>query len=129
MRSSGTGSAPPPARKARSAARGAAARAPRAGGGSSSRLRVMLLGGFEVWHDGRLQRGFESQKVRALLAYLLLNRGRSFSRDTLATFFWPDRDDEAARRNLRQALYNLRESLPGDGPGEPLLEIEGPSGR
>ena len=45
------------------------------------RVRVRLLGGFEVWCEDRPISGFESQKVRALLAYLISNRHRAFSRD------------------------------------------------
>ena len=87
-------------------------------------FRVLLLGGFEIWNRGGQVRGFESQKVRALLAYLALHRGRAFRRDRLASMFWSDRDDETARRNLRQALYNLKATLPETG-GRPLLRVDG----
>ena len=83
-------------------------------------LHVRLLGGFEVWHGDKPVGGFESQKVRALLAYLVSHRDRTFSREHLAGLLWPDRDPEAARHALRQAVYNLKASLP-DGPGEPLV--------
>lgn len=83
-------------------------------------LHVRLLGGFEVWHGDKPVGGFESQKVRALLAYLVSHRDRAFSREHLAGLLWPDRDPEAARHALRQAVYNLKASLP-DGPGEPLI--------
>ncbi len=88
---------------------------------AATRLRVLLFGGFEVWHAGRLQQGFESQRVRALFAYLVLHRDRTFTRDHVAALLWPERDDETARRNLRQAIYNLKESLPGDGEESPFL--------
>jgi DNA-binding SARP family transcriptional activator len=88
---------------------------------AAARLRVLLFGGFEVWHEGRLLQGFESQRVRALFAYLVLHRDRTFSRDQVAALLWPERDEETARRNLRQAIYNLKESLPGDGEESPHL--------
>ena len=87
-----------------------------------SKIRVRLLGGFEVWEGERQVGGFESQKVRALLAYLACHRRRSFSRDHLAGFLWPERGTETARHALRQALYNLRSVLPDEG-GAPLLSI------
>ncbi|MFP5286630.1 MAG: BTAD domain-containing putative transcriptional regulator, partial [Thermoanaerobaculia bacterium] len=87
-----------------------------------SKIRVRLLGGFEVWEGERQVGGFESQKVRALLAYLACNRRRSFSRDHLAGLLWPERGTETARHALRQAVYNLRSVLPDDG-GNPLLLI------
>jgi DNA-binding SARP family transcriptional activator len=78
---------------------------------SETKLEIHLLGGFRVSREGRTVSGFESQKVRALLAYLGVHRGRSFSRDQLAGLLWPEELSEAARRNLRQALYNLRHTL------------------
>ncbi|HEX9800754.1 MAG TPA: AAA family ATPase [Thermoanaerobaculia bacterium] len=97
--------------------------------GGAASLRLSLLGGFEVWSAGQPLRGFESQKVRALLAYLALHRGRAFPRDRLAAMFWGDRDEEAARRNLRQALYNLKSTLPGDGAARPHLLVDAQSVR
>jgi DNA-binding SARP family transcriptional activator len=83
-----------------------------------SQIRVRLLGGFEVWAGDRQVGGFESQKVRALLTYLVCHRRRSFSRDHLADLLWPEREGDGARHALRQAMYNLRVKLPA---GEPLL--------
>ncbi|MDY7092236.1 MAG: BTAD domain-containing putative transcriptional regulator [Acidobacteriota bacterium] len=78
------------------------------------RLEIRLLGGFDVRNDSQRLTGFESQKVRALLAYLVCNRQRQLSRDILADLLWPDLDESAGRRNLRQALYNLRSALQMD---------------
>lgn len=86
-----------------------------------TKIRVRLLGGFEVWHEDRQVAGFESQKSRALLAYLLYHRGRSFSRDHLAGLLWPERGPDAARHALRQAVYNLRSTLPDQDGHNPLL--------
>jgi DNA-binding SARP family transcriptional activator len=83
-----------------------------------SKIRVRLLGGFEVWDGDRQVAGFESQKVRALLAYLACHRHRAFSRDHLAGLLWPERETDGARHALRQAVYNLRAKLPA---GEALL--------
>jgi DNA-binding SARP family transcriptional activator len=80
----------------------------------TSGIRIRLLGGFEVWCDGRPVEGFESQKVRALLGYLACHRGRVLARDHLAGLLWPERNPETARHALRQAIYNLKSSLPQD---------------
>lgn len=80
-----------------------------------SKIRVRLLGGFEVWAGDQQVGSFESQKVRALLAYLACQRRRSFSRDHLAGLFWPEREPETARHALRQAVYNLRSKLGDEG--------------
>jgi DNA-binding SARP family transcriptional activator len=84
--------------------------------GEPQAVRVRLLGGFEVWRDDRPVAGFESQKVRALFAYLLCRRERAFSRDHLSGLLWPDRSPEAARHALRQAVYNLKSALPDAVP-------------
>ncbi|HUP42060.1 MAG TPA: AAA family ATPase [Thermoanaerobaculia bacterium] len=84
---------------------------------TAEHLEIRLLGGFQVSRAGRTVDGFESQKVRALLAYLATQRGRSFSRDHLASLLWPEEGDEAARRNFRQALYDLRRTLERARPG------------
>lgn len=77
---------------------------------------MRLLGGFEVWAGERQVGGFESQKVRALLAYLVCHRRRVFSRDHLAGLLWPEREGDGARHALRQAVYNLRSKLPTEEP-------------
>lgn len=75
-------------------------------------MEICLLGGFEVRGAASSEARFESQKVRALLAFLAVQEGQAFSRDRLGALLWTDADPEKARRNLRQALYNLRQSLP-----------------
>jgi DNA-binding SARP family transcriptional activator len=82
-----------------------------------SKLEVRLLGGFEVRIDGRAVEGFESQKVRGLLAYLAMARGVPQGRERLAALFWPEHEPNSARSSLRQALYNLRSTL---APAEPV---------
>ncbi len=85
-----------------------------------SQLTVRCLGGLEVRRDEQLVSGFESSKVRALFAYLITQRDRSFSRDHLAALLWPEKPEEAAKRNLRQALYNLKTALAVSGATPPI---------
>jgi predicted ATPase/DNA-binding SARP family transcriptional activator len=47
-----------------------------------------------------------------LLAFLILHAGEPVSRARLATLFWPDDDDEAARSNLRRHLHHIARRLP-----------------
>jgi DNA-binding SARP family transcriptional activator len=75
-------------------------------------MEIRLFGGFEVRGEADGGTRFESQKVRALLAYLAAQEGRIFSRDQIGELLWTEADGETARRNLRQALYNLRQALP-----------------
>jgi len=82
---------------------------------SPPRLEIRLLGGFRVSLGGEVVRGFESQKVRALLALLACHPHRELTREQLADLLWPDSEPDAGRRNLRQALYNLRKGLGARG--------------
>lgn len=79
---------------------------------STSPLRIHCLGTLQVAHAGEPVDRFESQKVRALFAYLACHLGNALSRDHLAALFWPEKDENSARRNLRQALYNIRSLFP-----------------
>jgi PAS domain S-box-containing protein len=77
-------------------------------------LRIRLLGPIAVkLSDGSLVDGpsWQRLKVRALLIYLLLQRGHPVSREKLVDTLWPDLDYESALRNLNTTVYNLRRSL------------------
>ena len=50
------------------------------------------------------------RNVVALLIYLAVT-GRSHSRDTLATLFWPEHDQSGARAGLRRTLASLKKTL------------------
>ena len=85
-----------------------------------TRLVVRLLGGFRVELDGEAVYGFETDKARALFAYLIVEADRPHRRETLASLLWPERPDTIARANLRQALVRVRRALgdyvsPSDG--------------
>lgn len=78
--------------------------------------RLHLLGRAELVHghsgDDVWLRFLPERRFR-LLTYLAL-RGEWVSRDELATLFWPDRAQEAARSNLRKLLQEARAlDLPG----------------
>lgn len=81
-------------------------------------LSISLLGPFQAVLDETPVNGFESNKVRALLSYLAVERGRVHPRDALAGLLWPGRSSRDALRNLRYALYNLRNAL-GDRAADP----------
>ncbi|MBM7787164.1 ATP-binding protein [Tenggerimyces flavus] len=72
---------------------------------------VRLLGRFELsLNDDVVQ--LDSARAEALLAYLLLHRGSTISRQRLAAAFWPDSTEAQARTNLRHVLHTLRARLP-----------------
>jgi WD40 repeat protein/serine/threonine protein kinase/DNA-binding SARP family transcriptional activator len=82
------------------------------------RLEIRLLGPFEATLDGEAASGFDSDKVRALLAYLVSEADRPHRRQSLAGLLWPDWPEREARTNLRSALANLRRVI-GDAAAAP----------
>ena len=71
-------------------------------------LVIELLGGFAARRDDKSILSFESDKTRALLAYLAVERGKAQRRETLAGLLWPNMPEKRARANLNQACYSLR---------------------
>ena len=88
-----------------------------------ARLSLSLLGSFQVTLDGKLVTGFESDRVRALLAYLAVEADRSHRRDALAGLLWPDWPDRSALTNLRNALSNLRKVIGDRESASPVLLV------
>ena len=82
------------------------------------RLSLALLGSFEVTLDGH-PISFESVKVRALLAYLAVEAGRSHARAFLAELLWPDLPAATALTYLRHILGKLKQAIPTAMPGGP----------
>ena len=88
-----------------------------------AQLSIHTLGPLRVTLDGDPVTGFESAKVQALLVYLALGSDLPHSRESLAGFLWPDQPGDTARRNLRQALFNLRQAVGDRGAEPPFLRI------
>jgi DNA-binding SARP family transcriptional activator len=87
-------------------------------------LDIALLGSFHVQVDGQPLTDFATDKVRALLAYLVLERDRPHRREALAGLLWPDQPDARARQNLRQALTYLRQTLRDTDAETPFILVE-----
>lgn len=83
-----------------------------------------FLGTYQVSADAVQVTNFHSDKVRALLAYLILEP-REHSRTALAALLWPDISEQSARSNLRVTLHRLRQTLDAVAPGssDSLLAI------
>jgi DNA-binding SARP family transcriptional activator len=88
-----------------------------------SRLSITLFGGFHAELDGKPLTGFRMDKNRALLAFLVIESERSHRREALANLLWSEHTETAARNNLRQALYHLRQVLGSEAEGETHLLI------
>ncbi|RCK72024.1 MAG: Transcriptional regulator, LuxR family [Anaerolineae bacterium] len=89
-----------------------------------STLRLSLLGGFEVRVGEQSITQFDSDKARALLAYLVMEGDRAHRRQTLSYLFWSDYPEAQALKNLRQTLYRLTQAFAASLPdGVTLLQI------
>jgi predicted ATPase/DNA-binding SARP family transcriptional activator len=88
-----------------------------------SALKLGVLGAFQIaLAHGSIAR-FESDKTRALLAYLAVEADRPHRRDALVGLLWPEEPEETARHNLRQALFSLRQTIGDPTALPPYLHI------
>jgi DNA-binding SARP family transcriptional activator len=74
-------------------------------------LVIYCLGPFRVYQNDQLITDWAGLKGQCILKYLVAHRGRPIAKDILMDVFWRDADPEAARRNLHQAIYCLRQTL------------------
>lgn len=87
-----------------------------------ARLALAFLNTFQVTLDLQPVTRFRSNKNAGLLVYLAMQSDRLFSREVLATLFWPEESEATARNNLRQAVFQLRRVLGDlDNPDIPYL--------
>lgn len=76
-----------------------------------TRLSLSFLGTWQAQFAGGEVPNFKYDKVRALLAYLAVEADRAHRREALLGLLWPELDESAARNNLRQVIYLLRQAL------------------
>jgi len=76
-----------------------------------SGLSVYCLGPFRVFYHNQFIDNFGSKKAQQLFKYLVTHRQYPTPKDVLMDTFWPEADPEAARRNLHQAVYVLRQAF------------------
>jgi predicted ATPase/DNA-binding SARP family transcriptional activator len=77
-------------------------------------LRIYLFGQPRFQFNGQSLKFAALPKTLPLCGYLLLHRGQSAARDSVAFTLWPDQTESAARANLRRHLHDLRRVLPVD---------------
>jgi DNA-binding SARP family transcriptional activator len=77
----------------------------------SASLVIYCLGPFRVYQNNELiteWSGFMGQKI---LKYIVAHRVKPVAKEVLMDVMWADVGQEAARRNLHQAIYSLRQTL------------------
>ena len=86
-------------------------------------VRIRLFGGIEVISSEGEAVRFATHKAALLLAALVLAGRRGLRREQISEALWPGRANVQARNSLRQALVDIRRSLPNDGSSD--IRIEG----
>jgi len=84
--------------------------------GPTARMRISVLGPFELQRDGRPVPGLP-RKAQALLSFLVLNRGRPTPKEKLATLLWGNSGSEQAGQSLRQCMVSVRKALGAEADG------------
>lgn len=92
-----------------------------------ARLELSLLGPLHVTLNSHTVNSFAYDKVRALLAYLVVEADRPHRREALAELLWPDQPATTARHSLSQALATLRQALGDHAAAPPYLLISRPA--
>ncbi len=72
---------------------------------------LQTLGAFRFCRDERECPVPPTQKSRALLTYLVWNRGMEIARERVVELFWSDLEPERGRSNLNTSLWSIRRSL------------------
>ncbi len=91
-------------------------------------MQITLFGPFEVQRDGRPVMGLDARKTQELLAFLLIQRSRAYSREFLAEMLWGERAPAQSKKYLRQTLWQVHSALDGPslaGDDASLLAVEG----
>ena len=69
-------------------------------------IYVKLFDNYSATLNGEII-SFPYNKVQALFYYLVVNK--ITNRDELSTLLWPDMEENSAKKNLRNAIYKLKE--------------------
>ena len=86
-------------------------------------LNISVLGHLQISAGQTILDKFESNKVRALFVYLVVEKERPHSREALAELVWPEATAQSSLANLRYALADLRKVIGDEKANPPHLII------
>jgi DNA-binding SARP family transcriptional activator len=78
----------------------------------SKSLHIKLFGEFYLASDGLPIHGVKSERLQALLAFMLLHWNAPQTRQQVAVHLWPDAIEGDAKANLRRRLHELKQLIP-----------------
>lgn len=84
-------------------------------------LSVYCLGTFRVYVNGCLVENWSGNKSKSIFKHMVVHRGRPANHEVLMDIFWPGEEPEAARRNLYQAIYMIRQALQQTADDPPTI--------
>lgn len=87
-------------------------------------LRLTCLGAFGVTLNDQSITSWTGSKARSIFKYLVVHHGTPIAKDILMDVFWPEAEPEAARRNLHQAIYSLRQTFKPVCAELPIVQFE-----
>jgi len=81
------------------------------------RMRIRVLGGFEIVRDGEPVRftGKTQQRPLDLLKFVVAAGGKAVDAETVVAALWPEADGAAAKGSFDMALFRLRKLLDVEG--------------
>lgn len=91
-------------------------------------MRFGVLGSLGVWSDDGSESKIPESKARALLACLLVHRGRPVSADRLVEDLWGAKPPSDPSGALQTKVWRLRRALEDAEPGGRLLVVSRPPG-
>ena len=74
-------------------------------------LKIHLLGKLDIYTQEEHVTDLDTHKVEELLCYLLLNRARTHSRESIADLLWGDINPEQSKNYLRKCLWQLQTKI------------------
>lgn len=75
-------------------------------------LKLQLFGKFSLVVDETPLTQIKSDRLQALLTFLVIHRDTPQSRQDIAFTLWPNDSDPTAKANLRKRLHELRQRIP-----------------
>jgi DNA-binding SARP family transcriptional activator/predicted ATPase len=77
-------------------------------------MRISLFGNLRISFAGSPVTAVNTNRLRSLIAYLILHGDTPQPRERLAFMLWPASSESQARTNLRQLLHHLKRALPAE---------------
>ncbi len=87
------------------------------------RLQVVTFGGLRISDRSDVAVCLRTDRARALLLFLLVNRGHLVHREAICAALWPGLGERQARAQLSKSLWRLRSALDQAGSPEAVAVV------